>query len=66
MAALYAVPFIWPANAPLNAVSLPVHLITPIYGYHVPAANAAGPFYAITHSHDIGIFAGWQVCHHLK
>ena len=58
-AALYAVPFVRPANAPLNAVSPPVHLITPIYGYHVPAASAAGPFYAITRGRDIGIFAGW-------
>ena len=58
-AALYAVPFVWPVNAPLNAVSPPVHLITPIYGYHVPAASAAGPFYAITRGRDIGIFAGW-------
>ena len=59
MAALYVVPFVQPANSPLNAVSPPVHLIMPIYCYHVPAASAAGPFYAITHGHNIGIFVGW-------
>lgn len=58
-AALYAVPFVRPPNAPLNAIPPPPHLITPIYGYHVPAANTAGPFYAVTRGRDIGIFAGW-------
>ena len=58
-AALYALPFIRPANAPLNAIPPPPHLITPIYGYHVPAPNSAGPFYTITRGRDIGIFAGW-------
>ncbi|EDR04408.1 uncharacterized protein LACBIDRAFT_304671 [Laccaria bicolor S238N-H82] len=59
-AALYALPFIRPPNAPLNAIPPPSHLITPTYGYHVPAANAAAPFYTITCGRDIGIFAGWE------
>ena len=58
-AALYALPFVLPANAPLNAISPPTHLITPIYGYHVPAPNSTGPFYTVTRGRDIGIFAGW-------
>jgi len=58
-AALYALPFVQPANAPLNAIPPPTHLITPIYGYHVPAPNASGPFYTVTRGRDIGIFASW-------
>ena len=58
-AALYAVPFVPPPNTPLNAIPPPAHLVTPIYGYHVPAANATGLFYAVTRGCDVGIFAGW-------
>jgi len=48
-----------PVNTPANAVLPPVHLIALPYGYHVPAANAEGPFYVVTRGRNIGVFNGW-------
>lgn len=48
-----------PVNAPANAILPPVHLFAVPFGYHVPAANAEGPFYVITHGRNIGVFNGW-------
>jgi hypothetical protein len=50
---------ILPVNAPANAVLPPAHLLALPYGYHVPAANAEGPFYVVTRGRDIGVFNGW-------
>ncbi|KIJ90849.1 hypothetical protein K443DRAFT_14906 [Laccaria amethystina LaAM-08-1] len=51
---------ILPVNAPANAVLPPAHLLALPYGYHVPAANAEGPFYVVTQGRDIGVFNGWE------
>ena len=48
-----------PVNAPANAILPPVHLFAVPFGYHVPAANAEGPFYVITRGRNIGVFNGW-------
>ena len=50
-----------PPNAPSNAVLPPTHLISGSHGYHVPAANADGPFYVVARGHNLGIFSGWLV-----
>ncbi|KIJ89449.1 hypothetical protein K443DRAFT_16110 [Laccaria amethystina LaAM-08-1] len=49
-----------PPNAPSNAVLPPTHLIRVPHGYHVPAANADGPFYVVTRGRNLGIFGGWE------
>ena len=50
-----------PPNAPSNAVLPPAHLIRAPHSYHVPTANADGPFYVVARSRDLGIFSGWLV-----
>lgn len=48
-----------PVNAPANATLPPAHLLALPYGYHVPAANAEGPFYVVTRGRNVGVFNGW-------
>ncbi|EDQ98986.1 uncharacterized protein LACBIDRAFT_335491 [Laccaria bicolor S238N-H82] len=49
-----------PVNAPANATLPPAHLHALPYGYHVPAANAEGPFYVVTCGRNVGVFNGWE------
>ncbi|EDQ99076.1 uncharacterized protein LACBIDRAFT_317652 [Laccaria bicolor S238N-H82] len=49
-----------PVNAPANAILPPAHLLALPYRYHVPAANAEGPFYVVTRGHNIGVFNGCE------
>jgi len=56
---LYSPNYVLPSNAPKNAILPPPSLVTPIYGYHVPGLNEAGPFYMASHGRNIGIFSGW-------
>ena len=50
-----------PPNAPSNAILPPTHLMMAPRGYHIPAANADGPFYVVTRGRNLGIFSGWSV-----
>ena len=57
--ALYTPGYVLPSNKPANAILPPASLITPIFGYHIPAPNAGGPFFCVSRGRDIGIFCGW-------
>ena len=57
--ALYTPGYVLPSNKPANAILPPASLITPIFGYHIPAPNTGGPFFCVSHGRDIGIFCGW-------
>ena len=56
---LYTPGYVLPSNKPDNAILLPASLITPIFGYHIPAPNTGGPFFCVSRGQDIGIFCGW-------
>jgi len=56
---LYSPNYVLPSNAPKNAILPPPSLVTPIYGYHVPGLNEAGPFYMASRGRNIRIFSGW-------
>ncbi|KAG2030390.1 hypothetical protein BDR03DRAFT_1017202 [Suillus americanus] len=57
-----------PASTPVPAITAsPVLVPAPLavvpevnVTYHVPAADAMGPFYWLTHGRSIGIFSTWQ------
>ncbi|EDR07207.1 uncharacterized protein LACBIDRAFT_299143 [Laccaria bicolor S238N-H82] len=49
-----------PPNPPSNAILPPTHLVMAPCGYHIPAANADGPFYVVTCGRNLGIFSGWE------
>ncbi|KAG2079403.1 uncharacterized protein F5147DRAFT_775874 [Suillus discolor] len=57
-----------PASTPVPAITVsPVLVPAPLavvpqvnVTYHVPVADAMGPFYWVTHGRCIGIFSTWQ------